>query len=158
MVNGDSSHLSLAVLILYTTTSTYGCKFGIFYSFVEGLDFWFQNHCYCKLSQTKGYLYCYSAHQHICYMNITTPLNNCFYSSFSFQTNLDQNLNIKQTNFGRGPKQRISQQSVHSELHCFIGQMDRHKEASSSSFVCNQVKKQIHKTSHNKDDTIGQVR
>jgi len=48
-------------------------------------------------------------------MNITTPLNNCFYSSFSFQKELEQNSNTEHTNFGSGPKHRISQQSVHSE-------------------------------------------
>ena len=119
-----------------------------------GLDFWFQNHCYCKLLQTEGYLHCYSAHQHTGYMNITTPLNNCFYSPFSFQNGLDKNLNTEHKNFGRGPKHRISQQSVHSELRCFNGQMDRHKEAGSSSCVCNQAKKQICKTSQNKDTQV----
>jgi len=67
------------------------------YSFVIDLDFWLQNCCYREVSQTKGYLHCYNAHQHTGYMNITTPLNNYFYSSFSFQNELNQNLNTEHT-------------------------------------------------------------
>jgi hypothetical protein len=54
MVDGDSSHLWLALLFLYIISAIYSCAFfKFFYSLLIFSAFWFKNRRYCESSQNK---------------------------------------------------------------------------------------------------------